>query len=118
MAEIEQSLFDKYREQSDDSEVFVNFIEKQFSIKDFKRITANEYTNKLVIEFKPTDKCNFDCSYCCFHDNKSIPLPRETFNKYLEVLRQRGTEKKEVYLFVYGGEPTKHPDLVEFIDII
>lgn len=113
------SLFDKYRKESKDPDKFVNFIENTFNVRDFKKITAQEYTDKLVIEFKPTDKCNFDCSYCCFHDNRSIPLPRKTFDNYLEILTNRGTDKKSIFLFVYGGEPTKHPDLIEYIiDIV
>lgn len=108
------SLFDKYSKKDDDY-VFVNFIEKQFKRKEFVSLVSGEYTNRFVIEFKPTDRCNFDCSYCCFHDNKAKPLSDEQFAKYLEVLKNMGTDKDDIFLFVYGGEPTKHPKLVEFI---
>ncbi len=110
------SLFEKYREKSDDPQTFVNFIENQFSIKDFDKLIANEYTNKLVIEFKPTDNCNFDCSYCCFHDNTTKHLSREQFNNYKKILIERGTDKDEVFLFIYGGEPTMHPDILIYIN--
>lgn len=108
------SLYDKYSKDSSD-EIFVNFIENQFEVKDFKRLTAMEYTNKFVIEFKPTDNCNFNCSYCCFHDNSSKHLSDEQFANYLEVLKKMDTPKEEIFLFVYGGEPTMHPKLTEMI---
>lgn len=108
------SLYDKYSSKDDDY-IFVNFIEGQFTRRDFKSLISTEYTNKFVIEFKPTDKCNFDCSYCCFHDNKAKPLDQEDFDKYKQVIRNMNIHQDEVFLFLYGGEPTRHPKLIDWI---
>jgi len=108
------SLYEKYAK-DDSDEVFVNFIENQFQVKDFETLIANEYTNKFVIEFKPTDNCNFNCSYCCFHDNTTKHLSNEQFDNYLKVLKQIDTKKEEIFLFVYGGEPTMHPEMSSMI---
>jgi sulfatase maturation enzyme AslB (radical SAM superfamily) len=108
------SLYDKYAAQDDDY-IFVNFIEGQFERRDFKSLISKEYTDKFVIEFKPTDKCNFDCSYCCFHDNKAKPCTDEMFENYKTVIRNMNIDKDEIFLFLYGGEPTRHPKLVDYI---
>ncbi len=110
------SLYDKFSGDNKDDAVFVNFIENQFTVKDFDYLKPLEYTDKFIIEFKPTDNCNFDCSYCCFHDNSTKHISDETFDKYLKMLDKFGTdEKDEIFLFVYGGEPTMHPKLTEMI---
>lgn len=106
------SLVDKYK---DGSGTFVDFIDDQFDVKEFDKLICTEFTDKFVIEFKPTDKCNFGCSYCCFHDNQGVHLSDENFYKYLEVLRNINTSNKEIFLFVYGGEPTLHPHMTEYI---
>jgi sulfatase maturation enzyme AslB (radical SAM superfamily) len=108
------SLFQKYSDKSDGT-LFVNFIENTFEKKSFKYLKAMEYTDKFVIEFKPTDNCNFNCSYCCFHDNLSPRLSEEQFQSYLEVLSNFEITKDEIFLFVYGGEPTMHPDLTDYV---
>lgn len=108
------SLFEKYSAE-DDQEIFVNFIENQFKLKDFESIISVEYTDRFTIEFKPTDRCNFDCSYCCFHDNKAPHLSDEQFENYKKVLLSMNIDKPDIFLFVYGGEPTKHPKLMEWI---
>jgi len=107
------SLFDKYI--NIDSSNFVNFIGGEFKRQEFTSIISTEYTNKFVIEFKPTDNCNFSCSYCCFHDNTTKHLSDELFSNYLKVLSGMEINEKEIFLFVYGGEPTLHPKLADLI---
>lgn len=112
---VTMSLYEKYSE-NDSDDIFVNFIENQFEVKEFDIIKPLEYADKFIIEFKPTDQCNFDCSYCCFHDNTTKHISDETFDKYLTMLSNFGTDNKdEIFLFVYGGEPTMHPKLTEMI---
>lgn len=108
------SLYDKFSKDKDDS-IFVNFIENDFKVKDFIHLKPTEYTDQFVIEFKPTDNCNFNCSYCCFHDNSTKNMSDEIFDNYLKVLDEYNIFQKDIFIFVYGGEPTMHPKLTEMI---
>jgi len=116
-----ESLFDLYikkdKDKADTS--FINFIQNDFTRKDFEYLKAQEYNNKLVIEFKPTDNCNFNCSYCCFHNKKSKGMSELTFKNFINFLEYNIENnifpQEEFFIFIYGGEPTMHPNLTKFI---
>jgi len=75
------------------------------------------YNNTLEVTLVLTQKCNIKCWYCYWNEEKDI---RETvdhdFNKIVEFIK---LHKKDHLLFqFYGGEPTIHPKLIEYADIL
>ena len=78
---------------------------------------SNKITeNVLPLDWSPTKRCNYDCSYCppTVHDNHS-PLPD------LAELKQMATDilsphkNRRVRISISGGEPTLWPDLLLFV---
>jgi len=70
------------------------------------------------IEWLLTEKCNFNCSYCGLYNNKKNP---SMCSKELEVFLDFVEEKQDEgfgELFIFGGEPTVHPDFIEIINKI
>jgi MoaA/NifB/PqqE/SkfB family radical SAM enzyme len=58
-----------------------------------------------------TEQCNLDCHYCNEYDN-SIPHPAVAdLKKWMDHIRQLGV----VRLGFQGGEPLKHPAIVELV---
>ena len=58
-----------------------------------------------------TEQCNLDCHYCNEFDN-SIPHPAVAdLKKWMSHIRQLGVAR----LGFQGGEPLKHPDIVELV---
>lgn len=89
-------------------------------IKVFDYLLATEYKDKFVIEYKPTDNCNYKCAYCYFYDTKAKGITKDNFNKLIDAFTLNHSEysKKiqefnEVFIFIYGGEPLLHPDLID-----
>jgi hypothetical protein len=61
--------------------------------------------------FQITNKCLMGCPHCM--DNSTPDggmMTRETFSKALAFAKDNG----EVHILISGGEPTEHPDLVDF----
>ena len=58
-----------------------------------------------------TEQCNLDCHYCNEYDN-SIPHPAVAdLKKWMDHIRELGV----VRIGFQGGEPLKHPDIVELV---
>ena len=58
-----------------------------------------------------TEQCNLDCHYCNEYDN-SIPHPAVAdLKKWMDHIRALGV----VRIGFQGGEPLKHPDIVELV---
>src|SRR5437588_1259398 len=58
-----------------------------------------------------TEQCNLDCHYCNEFNN-SIPHPvLADLKKWMDHIRQLGVMR----LGLQGGEPLKHPDIVEVV---
>src|SRR5438477_3346845 len=58
-----------------------------------------------------TDQCNLDCHYCNEFNN-SIPHPAVAdLKKWMDHIRKLGVAR----LGLQGGEPLKHPDIVEVV---
>ena len=75
------------------------------------------YPHKIFIETFITGKCNYDCKYCCYKylkNNKYLNLNQ----LYLFITNLYKKYKKDIYLSLLGGEPTLHPDLLDFINKI
>lgn len=76
-----------------------------------------DYDNALEITFVLTQKCNIKCWYCYWNEEKDI---RETvdhdFDKVIEFIKIH--EREKLLFQFYGGEPTIHPKLIEYTDIL
>jgi sulfatase maturation enzyme AslB (radical SAM superfamily) len=76
-----------------------------------------DYNNTLELTFVLTQKCNIKCWYCYWNKEKDI---RETvehdFDKVIEFIKLH--EKKNLLFQFYGGEPTIHPKLIEYTNIL
>ena len=58
-----------------------------------------------------TEQCNLDCHYCNEYDN-SIPHPTVAdLKKWMDHIRELGVAR----IGFQGGEPLKHPDIVELV---
>ena len=58
-----------------------------------------------------TEQCNLDCHYCNEYDN-SIPHPAKAdLKRWMNKIRELGVAR----LGFQGGEPLKHPDIVELV---
>ncbi len=58
-----------------------------------------------------TEQCNLDCHYCNEYDN-SIPHPAVSdLKKWMDHIRELGVAR----IGFQGGEPLKHPDIVELV---
>ena len=58
-----------------------------------------------------TEQCNLDCHYCNEYDN-SIPHPAVSdLKKWMDHIRALGVAR----IGFQGGEPLKHPDIVELV---
>jgi MoaA/NifB/PqqE/SkfB family radical SAM enzyme len=58
-----------------------------------------------------TEQCNLDCHYCNEYDN-SIPHPAVAdLKKWMDHIRELGVAR----IGFQGGEPLKHPDIVELV---
>src|SRR6056300_1571729 len=80
------------------------------------------YDNDLLtIRLIITNACNQACSYClCKSHPKNIKrnttFPKEDFYKVIEFIKKQ--ERKRLEFYFFGGEPTLHPNLPEYIDIL
>ena len=64
------------------------------------------------IQFYPTFNCNESCSFCFNRAMPSVPnMVRDDFHKMLGTIKTLGVKT----LDILGGEPTLHPELVEYV---
>ena len=65
------------------------------------------------------DSCNYSCEYC-YNDlprtNKKIDLNKLYF--FISEILLKKLNKKYIQLELIGGEPTLHPDLIDFCEKI
>lgn len=80
-------------------------------VGDLKRFLESD---ELIVDWIITRKCNYKCSYCTVHDNKNGTFqPIDKLKRVVDSLSRRKNSK--IILHLSGGEPTIHPDLLEFI---
>lgn len=68
----------------------------------------------MRIEIRLTQRCNFNCHYCTdLHNNnvEHIPFDFEGFDDLLSRI-------DDPHVFIYGGEPTTHPDCKALTDFL
>ncbi len=98
------------------------FLQEEHKVQEFNYLEATEYNSKFVIEFKPTDNCNYKCSYCYFYETGAKGMQPEIFQGVLDMFKSESSdytkkikEFNEVFIFVYGGEPLLHKDTISYI---
>jgi len=90
----------------------------EYTNKEIDELIPNDpYNNKYVLEFKPSMKCNLQCSYCDFRLNSENDLTEYNFKKYIKYLKNNFFKKKfkDVHVFVHGGEPQLYKNLINNI---
>ncbi len=67
----------------------------------------------MRIEIRLNEICNFNCPYCKDLHNNNIPIVKLELENYEKLFKQ--FDKLE--FFIFGGEPTLHPDIVKFVSL-
>jgi hypothetical protein len=73
------------------------------------------YENTTFISFVITRNCKAGCSYCHWN-GVEVRKGVVDFFKVLEFIDAQG--KENIHFTFYGGEPTSHPSLFEYMDIL
>ena len=75
--------------------------------------------DKINVTIRLSNRCNFTCKYCTYHDNT---VPFSSFDYYIKLLEKvldsLIINKKEIKLYFHGGEPTIIPNFFELIQHI
>ena len=61
----------------------------------------------LKITLKPTFKCNHRCWFCNEYDNSTQSWTQEQCDVVLDKLKEIPSNKKRIFFYFYGGEPTR-----------
>jgi len=88
-------------------------------VKDFVSFYPKRTVDYFEIEITLVSYCNFKCSYCKFNvkRNKRIKtklIDLDVLKKFVDTIKQK-TRFNKVKFYVFGGEPTVHPDFVQFM---
>ena len=76
-------------------------------ITSFEIISHPEWFDyDLKVTLKPTFKCNHRCWFCSEYDNSTQSWTKEQCDAVLEKLKQIPQNKKRIFFYFYGGEPT------------
>ena len=60
----------------------------------------------LKVTLKPTFKCNHRCWFCNEYDNSTRSWTKDQCDLVLEKLKEIPHDKKRIFFYFYGGEPT------------
>jgi radical SAM protein with 4Fe4S-binding SPASM domain len=84
-------------------------------VKDMSHTNYNPRARPSYIQFYPTLNCNYSCPFCF---NRNLPALKDIdmneFHNILLILKHLGID----HIDMLGGEPSLHPDLLQFIDLI
>ena len=85
------------------------------TIPDLVKFGAESDT--YTIEIRPTTKCNYNCYYCVdLHNNKN-PILEIDIQSVCDMIRTvKSVLHKKIRVYIYGGEPTLYPHLLELIN--
>jgi MoaA/NifB/PqqE/SkfB family radical SAM enzyme len=86
-------------------------------ITSFEIIQHPEWFNyDLKITLKPTFKCNHRCWFCNEYDNSTQSWTAEQCDAVLDKLKEIPPNKKKIFFYFYGGEPTlsKHWEYLNY----
>lgn len=77
----------------------------------FQRISRIFDSKPVACHLYVTEQCNLHCEYCTEFNN-TIPHPElETVKKWIDKIKSLGCMR----IGIQGGEPLKHPDIVEIV---
>src|SRR5215212_5074420 len=78
---------------------------------DFRQLPRVFDTKPWAAHLYVTEQCNLDCHYCNEFNN-SLPHPAtDDLKRWMDKIRQL----EVIRLGFQGGEPLKHPDIVELV---
>lgn len=88
--------------------------------------TIGDNQERYIVEIKLTTKCNYNCYYCTSdpdigmpgHNNKNRISAFNLTNICELINTIKLVTNRSVDVFIYGGEPTLHPDLVNIVNTI
>ena len=86
-------------------------------ISGFQHMIPLEFDDTFVVQLKPTDHCNFKCSYCYVYDNAQIEMDEVMANKYIDILDSLNIKQSKIFFYIYGGEPTMNSKLISIINL-
>ena len=76
-------------------------------IKNLKMVKSDDlFDYDLKITIKPCYKCNQMCWFCHEYDNSTAVWTKEQCDIVLDKLRTIPEDKKNIFVYIYGGEPT------------
>jgi organic radical activating enzyme len=76
-------------------------------LKKFALIQTPDWpTYDLKITLKPCFRCNHNCWFCGEYDNKTRMWTREDCDAVMQKLKTIPTNRKKIFFYFYGGEPT------------
>lgn len=68
--------------------------------------------NDISIKIRLTNRCNYDCIYCPYKNKTEKFNEWNRLQKILDFIKF--LNKDYYYIYLHGGEPTLHPNFVEF----
>ncbi len=76
-------------------------------IKNFELIKTEEWPDyDLKVTLKPCFKCNHKCWFCLEYNNNTKTWTKQQCDDVLEKLKTIPKNKKKIFFYFYGGEPT------------
>jgi organic radical activating enzyme len=86
-------------------------------VKSFELIPHPDWFDyDLKVTLKPSFKCNHKCWFCTEYDNSTKSWTKEQCDLVLEKLQDIPSNKKRIFFYFYGGEPTlsKHWEYLNY----
>ena len=85
-----------------------------------------EEKDVFTVEIKLTSKCNYDCYYCTCnpdigipgHNNKHKICSFNIDNICMLITQAKNRLNRRINVFIFGGEPTLHKDMISMINDI
>lgn len=89
----------------------------QGSVNTFKQIRSEDWPEfDIKITLKPSYRCNQACWFCDEYNNKTNMWTIEDCDLVIEKLKSIPVDKKRIFIYFYGGEPTlcKHWEYIQY----
>jgi sulfatase maturation enzyme AslB (radical SAM superfamily) len=80
-------------------------------------ISLGEPQPYFHLDFRITSKCNYNCYYCTDLHCNSNSIVLFNLDKLADLILTLIEKGKILHVFIYGGEPTLHPQLFDIVDL-